>query len=83
MSDSAAVAAALRTEGADKAALRLDGVTCTFPSPDGRGQTYTAGQGVTLSVAPGECGATVGATATGQTTVPNRGGGGLAPRAAG
>ncbi|OYD81280.1 MULTISPECIES: ABC transporter ATP-binding protein [Azospirillum] len=81
MSDSAAVAAALRTEGADKAALRLDGVTCTFPSPDGRGHTYTAVQGVTLSVAAGEFVSIVGPTGSGKSTILNVAAGLLAPSA--
>ncbi|AWK85113.1 ABC transporter ATP-binding protein [Azospirillum thermophilum] len=60
-------------------ALLLEGVTCTFPSPDGRGRTYTAVQGASFTVADGEFVSIVGPTGSGKSTLLNVAAGLLAP----
>ncbi|HYH18387.1 MAG TPA: ABC transporter ATP-binding protein [Azospirillum sp.] len=52
-------------------ALALDGVTITFPSPDGRGRSYTAVQDVAFTVAAGEFVSIVGPTGSGKSTILN------------
>ncbi|WP_448202870.1 ABC transporter ATP-binding protein [Azospirillum sp. sgz302134] len=79
MPEVAAMAAAPHAEGGDTPALRMEGVTCTFPSPDGRGQTYTAVQGVSFTVAAGEFVSIVGPTGSGKSTILNVAAGLLAP----
>src|SRR5512134_393855 len=61
------------------AALRLDAVGCTFVSRDAPGRRYTAVQGVSLAVAPGEFVAVVGPTGCGKSTLLNVGAGLLEP----
>ncbi len=62
----------------DDSALALDGITCTFISPEG-GQRYTAVRDVTLRIAPGEFVSVVGPTGCGKSTLLNVGAGLLAP----
>ena len=64
---------------ADTAALALDRITCTFISNDDPAQRYTAVEGVTLAVAPGEFVSVVGPTGCGKSTLLNVGAGLLAP----
>ncbi|KAA0598676.1 NitT/TauT family transport system ATP-binding protein [Azospirillum lipoferum] len=60
-------------------ALQLEGVTCTFPSPDGRGRSYTAVQGASFTVADGEFVSIVGPTGSGKSTMLNVAAGLLKP----
>ncbi len=60
-------------------ALSLDGVSCTFVSPDDPSQRYTAVRDVTLDVAPGEFVSVVGPTGCGKSTLLNIGAGLLEP----
>ena len=64
-----------------RAALELQGITCTFVSRDDRSQRYTAVEGVTLAVAPGEFVSVVGPTGCGKSTLLNVGAGLLDPSA--
>jgi NitT/TauT family transport system ATP-binding protein len=52
-------------------ALRFDGVSCTFASNEGRGQTYTAVRDVNLTVRDGEFLSVVGPTGCGKSTLLN------------
>jgi NitT/TauT family transport system ATP-binding protein len=61
------------------AALRLEDVSCTFVGRDDAAQRYTAVQGVSLAVAPGEFVSVVGPTGCGKSTLLNVGAGLLAP----
>ena len=61
------------------AALRLQGVSCTFISKDDPGQRYTAVQDVSLAVAAGEFVSVVGPTGCGKSTLLNVGAGLLQP----
>ena len=79
MAEAAVTAPALHPEGSAVPALRLEGVTCTFASPDGRGRGYTAVQGVSFSVAAGEFVSIVGPTGSGKSTLLNVAAGLLAP----
>ena len=63
--------------GADHPALWLDGVTCTFTSPDGT--PYTAMRDATVTVAPGEVVSVVGPTGCGTSTLLNMAAGLLQP----
>ena len=65
--------------GTASPALALDGVTITFPSPDGRGRSYTAVQDVRFTVAGGEFVSIVGPTGSGKSTILNAIAGLLAP----
>ncbi len=60
-------------------ALCLEGVTCIFPSPDGRGRTYTAVQNASFTVADGEFVSIVGPTGSGKSTLLNVAAGLLRP----
>ncbi len=60
-------------------ALALQGVSCTFVSPDAPGQRYTAVQGVDLTVGAGEFVSVVGPTGCGKSTLLNMAAGLLAP----
>lgn len=60
-------------------ALSLEGVTCIFPSPDGRGRTYTAVQNASFTVADGEFVSIVGPTGSGKSTLLNVAAGLLRP----
>jgi NitT/TauT family transport system ATP-binding protein len=64
---------------ADAAALALRDVACTFVSRDDPAQRYTAVQGVSLTVAPGEFVSVVGPTGCGKSTLLNVAAGLLAP----
>jgi NitT/TauT family transport system ATP-binding protein len=66
-------------EAAAAPALQLEGVTCTFPSPDGRGRSYTAVQGASFTVADGEFVSIVGPTGSGKSTMLNVAAGLLKP----
>ncbi|WP_156770263.1 ABC transporter ATP-binding protein [Bordetella bronchialis] len=59
-----------RTDAA-REALRFDGVTCTFASNEGRGQTYTAVRDVDLAIRDGEFVSVVGPTGCGKSTLLN------------
>jgi len=61
------------------AALDLQDITCIFTSRDAPGQRYTAVQGASLAVAPGEFVSVVGPTGCGKSTLLNVGAGLLAP----
>ena len=61
------------------AALRLDGVSCTFVDRADRARRYTAVQGVSLAVQAGEFVSVVGPTGCGKSTLLNVGAGLLAP----
>jgi len=61
------------------AALRLQGVSCTFISKDDPGQRYTAVQDVSLTVGAGEFVSVVGPTGCGKSTLLNVGAGLLQP----
>ena len=63
------------------AALRLDGVACTFVDRDDPAQRYTAVRDVTLEVAAGEFVSVVGPTGCGKSTLLNVAAGLLAPSA--
>lgn len=52
-------------------ALHFDGVTCTFASNEGRGQTYTAVRDVNLAIRDGEFVSVVGPTGCGKSTLLN------------
>jgi NitT/TauT family transport system ATP-binding protein len=65
--------------GTAHAALSLDGVTCTFASPDGT--PYTAMREATVTVAPGEFVSVVGPTGCGKSTLLNMAAGLLRPTA--
>ncbi len=60
-------------------ALHLQGVSCTFVSPDAPGQRYTAVRDVSLTVGAGEFVAVVGPTGCGKSTLLNMAAGLLAP----
>jgi NitT/TauT family transport system ATP-binding protein len=60
-------------------ALDLQGVSCTFVSPDAPGQRYTAVRDVSLTVGAGEFVAVVGPTGCGKSTLLNMAAGLLAP----
>jgi NitT/TauT family transport system ATP-binding protein len=60
-------------------ALNLQGVSCTFVSPDAPGQRYTAVRDVSLTVGAGEFVAVVGPTGCGKSTLLNMAAGLLAP----
>ncbi|CAO3421466.1 ABC transporter ATP-binding protein [Azospirillum doebereinerae] len=60
-------------------ALSLEGVTCTFPSPDGRSSGYTAVQDASFTVADGEFVSIVGPTGSGKSTLLNVAAGLLRP----
>ena len=62
-----------------EAALFLDNITCTFASPDGDPNGYTAVKNASLAVAPGEFVSVVGPTGCGKSTLLNVGAGLLAP----
>ncbi|MGF7176218.1 ABC transporter ATP-binding protein [Azospirillum doebereinerae] len=62
-------------------ALSLEGVTCTFPSPDGRSSGYTAVQDASFRVADGEFVSIVGPTGSGKSTLLNVAAGLLRPSA--
>ncbi|WP_085556538.1 ABC transporter ATP-binding protein [Azospirillum agricola] len=62
-------------------ALSLEGVTCSFPSPDGRGQAYTAVRDASFTVADGEFVSIVGPTGSGKSTLLNVAAGLLRPSA--
>jgi NitT/TauT family transport system ATP-binding protein len=64
-------------------ALSLQGVSCTFVSPDAPGQRYTAVRDVNLTVGPGEFVAVVGPTGCGKSTLLNLAAGLLAPSTGG
>ncbi len=61
------------------AALRLDGVSCTFVDRADPARRYTAVQGVSLAVQAGEFVSVVGPTGCGKSTLLNVGAGLLAP----
>ena len=61
------------------AALDLQDITCIFTSRDAPGQRYTAVQGASLAVAPGEFVSVVGPTGCGKSTLLNLIAGLLAP----
>ncbi|KAB0605546.1 ABC transporter ATP-binding protein [Castellaniella defragrans] len=63
--------------GADRPALLLEQVTCTFASPGGT--PYTAMRDATLAVAPGEFVSVVGPTGCGKSTLLNMAAGLLRP----
>ncbi|CAM3735604.1 ABC transporter ATP-binding protein [Bordetella sputigena] len=56
---------------AAREALHFDGVTCTFASNEGRGQTYTAVRDVNLAIRDGEFVSVVGPTGCGKSTLLN------------
>jgi NitT/TauT family transport system ATP-binding protein len=62
-----------------EAALRFDGVSCTFISRDDPGQRYTAVQSVSLTVGAGEFVSVVGPTGCGKSTLLNMAAGLLTP----
>ncbi|MBS0449017.1 MAG: ABC transporter ATP-binding protein [Proteobacteria bacterium] len=64
---------------AEPAALRLEGVACTFASRHDPAQRYTAVQDVTLEVGAGEFVSVVGPTGCGKSTLLNVAAGLLAP----
>lgn len=66
---------------AAQAALHFDGVTCTFASNEGRGQTYTAVRDVNLSIRDGEFVSVVGPTGCGKSTLLNVAAGLMRPSA--
>ncbi|PUE54096.1 ABC transporter ATP-binding protein [Limnohabitans parvus] len=61
------------------ASIALQGVACTFVSPDAPGQRYTAVQNVSLTVADGEFVSVVGPTGCGKSTLLNMAAGLLQP----
>jgi NitT/TauT family transport system ATP-binding protein len=69
----------LEARPADKSALRLDGVACTFVSRGDPGQRYTAVSDVTLTVGAGEFVSVVGPTGCGKSTLLNVAAGLLEP----
>ncbi|OZI61468.1 ABC transporter ATP-binding protein [Bordetella genomosp. 11] len=62
-------------------ALHFDGVTCTFASNEGRGQTYTAVRDVNLAIRDGEFVSVVGPTGCGKSTLLNVAAGLMRPSA--
>jgi NitT/TauT family transport system ATP-binding protein len=60
-------------------AIELQGVACTFVSPDAPGQRYTAVENVSLKVADGEFVSVVGPTGCGKSTLLNMAAGLLQP----
>jgi NitT/TauT family transport system ATP-binding protein len=57
--------------GSTPEALRFEGVSCTFASNEGRGQTYTAVRDVDLTIGDGEFVSVVGPTGCGKSTLLN------------
>ncbi|WP_083228892.1 ABC transporter ATP-binding protein [Bordetella sp. H567] len=66
---------------AAREALHFDGVTCTFASNEGRGQTYTAVRDVNLAIRDGEFVSVVGPTGCGKSTLLNVAAGLMRPSA--
>ncbi|OZI19548.1 mannosyltransferase [Bordetella genomosp. 9] len=60
-----------RQAAPERQALHFDGVTCTFASNEGRGQTYTAVRDVDLAIRDGEFVSVVGPTGCGKSTLLN------------
>jgi NitT/TauT family transport system ATP-binding protein len=58
-------------EGQARAAVHFSGVTCTFASNEGHGQTYTAVRDVDLAIRDGEFVSVVGPTGCGKSTLLN------------
>lgn len=69
--DNPAHTAARQDAALQREALHFDGVTCTFASNEGRGQTYTAVRDVNLAIRDGEFVSVVGPTGCGKSTLLN------------